>query len=66
MSYDLSQHLCDFKAEHGDICDECRLPINAGGSMYFFSDGPPEPRDGTYRCKACAITFANEVDGGIR
>jgi hypothetical protein len=34
--------------------------------MYFFSDGGWEPRDGTYRCKACAITFANEVDGGLR
>ena len=55
----LAPHLCEFVAEKGDWCEECKKTIPEGGRVYFFSDGGYEPRDGTYTCRSCAMKIVN-------
>lgn len=62
MPDDLSKHLCEFKADPGQECEECRSDIPEGGEVYFFSDGGFEPRDGTYVCRSCAVMWMHDKD----
>lgn len=51
---EMDKALCDFDGE-GVLCEGCNTRFSSGDSVYFFSDGGMESRDGTYVCKMCAI-----------
>lgn len=53
MDERLKEHLCTFRADPGEKCEDCKGGIIEGGPVFFFPDGGMSP-DGTYRCERCA------------